>query len=108
MDRAKILHIEQLEETLRRKEGDYIYRFLQAQLNFFIAIEKELLSVSSERQKEIETLQEIITKLTQQLSDKDKQIEELKKSLKGNYHYNLYYIPLSSKFVTRSSIHIKS
>ena len=104
MDRAKILHIEQLEDTLRRKEGDSyknVYKFLQTQFIFFIAIENELLSVSSKRQKEIETLQEIITTLTQQLLDKDKQIEELKKSLKGN----LYYISLLSQFVTRSSIH---
>ena len=50
----------------------------------FIVIEKELLSVSTKRQKEVETLQEIITLLNGQLRERDKQIEELKQSLKGN------------------------
>ena len=50
----------------------------------FIVIEKELLSVSTKRQKEVETLQEIITLLNAQSRERDKQIEELKQSLKGN------------------------
>ena len=50
---------------------------------YLIVFEKELLSVSSERQREIETLQEAITSLTVQLKERDKQIEELKQSLKG-------------------------
>ena len=52
--------------------------------NCFIVFEKELLLVCDERQREIETLQEIITTLTLQLREKDKQIEEIKQSLKGN------------------------
>ena len=51
---------------------------------FLIVFEKELLSVSTERQKEIDTLQDVITSLTVQLRERDKQIEELKQSLKGN------------------------
>ena len=47
------------------------------------AFEKEVLSVSTEKQREIETLQEIITSLTLQLGERDKQIEGLKQSLKG-------------------------
>ena len=50
---------------------------------YSIVFEKELLSVSVERQGEIETLQEIIT-LRLQLRERDKQIEELKQNLKGN------------------------
>ena len=52
--------------------------------NCFIVFEKELFSVSVEKQREIETLQEIITTLTLQLRERDKQIEEIKQSLKGN------------------------
>ena len=51
---------------------------------FLIVLEKELLSVFNERQREIETLQEVITSLTVQLKERDKQIEVLKQSLKGN------------------------
>ena len=36
-------------------------------------------------QKEIETLQDIITLLTLQVRERDEQIEALKQSLKGNY-----------------------
>ena len=59
-------------------------------INFLLilykAIEKNILSVSTERQKELETLQEIITSLTLQLRERDQQIEELKQSLKGNWY----------------------
>ena len=48
--------------------------------------EKNILSVSAERQKELETLQEIITSLTLQLRERDQQIEELRQSLKGNWY----------------------
>ena len=50
----------------------------------YIATEKELLSVSVERQGEMEKLQEKLTTLTLQLRERDKQIEELKQSVKGN------------------------
>ena len=53
---------------------------------FLLVIEKELVSVATERQKEIETLQEIITSLTLQLRERDKQIEEIKPNLKGNWY----------------------
>ena len=49
-----------------------------------IATEKELLSVSAERKRELDILQEIVTSLTLQLRERDKRIEELKQSLKGN------------------------
>ena len=59
-------------------------------INFLLilykAIEKNILSVSAERQKELETLQEIITSLTLQVRERDQQIEELKQSLKGNWY----------------------
>ena len=40
--------------------------------------------MSVERQKELETPQNIITSLTLQLKERDQQIEELKQGLKGN------------------------
>ena len=43
--------------------------------------------MSLERQKEIGTLQEIITSLTLQLRQRDEHIEELKQNLKGNPYY---------------------
>ena len=48
---------------------------------FFLAKE---LSVSEQKQREIETLQEIITSLTLKLKDRDKAIEKLNQTLKGN------------------------
>ena len=45
--------------------------------------------MSAERQKEIEKLQEVTTSLSLQLQERDKQIEELKQSLKGKY-YSMY------------------
>ena len=42
--------------------------------------------MSAERQNEIEKLQEVTTSLTLQLQERDKQIEELKQSLKGKYN----------------------
>ena len=53
-------------------------------VNFsFLATEEKLFS-ESEKQREIEELQEIITSLTSQLRDKDKQNETLKQCLQGN------------------------
>ena len=52
-------------------------------LNFsFLATEKELLSV--EKQKEIDEQQKIITSLTLQLREQDKENETLKQTLQGN------------------------
>ena len=45
--------------------------------------------VAAERQKEIEKLQEVTTSLRLQLQERNKQIEELKQSLNGNY-YSMY------------------
>ena len=53
---------------------------------FLLVIEKELVSVADERQKEIEELQEIITSLTLQLRERDKQNEEIMQRLKGNWY----------------------
>ena len=79
--------IEDLTSDLKLKEGIiqqlsiiqsiYDYCFL------LIVIEKELLSLSAERQTELETLQEIIMSLTLRLKDRDKQIKELKQNLRG-------------------------
>ena len=54
--------------------------------SFHLVIKEEFMSVSTERQKEIEKLQEVTTSLTLQLRERDKQIEELKQSLKGNWY----------------------
>ena len=51
-----------------------------------------ILSVSAERQKELETLQEIVTSLTLQLRERDQQIKELKQNLKGNWYKSLLII----------------
>ena len=69
--------------------------------------------MSLERQKEIRTLQEIITSLTLQLRLRDEHIEELKQNLKGNPYYyvgvpfhckwlllDLTFIPKARKPVT--------
>ena len=60
-------------------------------INFLIilykAFEKNILSVSVERQKELETLQEIIMSLSLQLRERDKQLEDLKQSLKGTCNW---------------------
>ena len=81
--------------------------------SFFLVNEKESVSVSAERLKEIEKLQEIITSLTLQLQERDEQIEKLKQSLKGNSYYyiivtfccilllkDLAFIPKACKPVT--------
>ena len=78
--------IEDLMSILKLKEGCIINH---NKLFFgFLANEKELLSKSIETQKELETLQEIITSMTLQLREKDKQNEELKQSLKSIYNNN--------------------
>ena len=86
MNRAKILQIEQLRNTIKEREGEMLIMYTLYCVNgiFFTVFEKELLSVSNKRQREIETLQEIITSLTLKVRERDKQIEELKQSLKGN------------------------
>lgn len=63
----------------------FIYLYL-----FTIATEKEMLSQSGEKQKEIETLQEIITSLTLRLRESEKQNEELNQKLKGDWYYSRY------------------
>ena len=55
-------------------------------INNYLVIKEELLSVSAERQKELETLQEVITSLMLRLRERNKQFEELRQSLKGNWH----------------------
>ena len=54
-------------------------------MNFsFLATEKELFSVSVEKQREIGEQQKIITSMTLQLREKDKENETLKQNLQGN------------------------
>ena len=85
MNRAKIIQIEQLTNAIKKKECESLYILIICKYTIIItATEKELLSVSAERQRELETLQEIVTSLTLQLRERDQQIEELKQSLKGN------------------------
>ena len=50
----------------------------------FLATDNDFLLVLVEKQREMETLQEIITSLTLKLNERDKENEELKHSLKGN------------------------
>ena len=54
-------------------------------INNYLVIKEELLSVSAERQKELETLQEVITSLMLRLREKNKQFEVLRQNLKGNW-----------------------
>ena len=56
-------------------------------INNYLVIKEELLSVSAERQKELETLQEVITSLTLRLRERNKQFEALRQNLKGNWYY---------------------
>ena len=53
-------------------------------INNYLVIKEQLLSVSAERQKELETLQEVIISLTLRLRERNKQFEALKQTLKGN------------------------
>ena len=55
-------------------------------INNYLVIKEELLSVSAERQKELETLQEVITSLMLQLRERNGQFEALRQSLKGNWY----------------------
>ena len=55
-------------------------------INNYLVIKEELLSVSAERQKDLETQQEVITSLTLQLIERNKQFEALRWSLKGNWY----------------------
>ena len=55
-------------------------------INNYLVIKEELLSVSAERQKELETLQEVITSLMLRLRERNKQFEELRQRLKGNWY----------------------
>ena len=54
-------------------------------INNYIVIKEELLSVSAERQKKLETLQEVITFLMLRLRERNKQFEVLRQNLKGNW-----------------------
>ena len=56
---------------------------------FFI---DELLSVFAERQRETEILQKIITSIVLELRKKDKEIEELNKTLNGNKIVGLLFL----------------
>ena len=52
----------------------------------YVVINEELLSLSAERQKELETLQEVTMSLTLRLRERNKQFEGLRQSLKGNWY----------------------
>ena len=62
-----------------------IYQYIIV-INNYLVIKEELLSVSTERQKELETLQEVITSLMLQLRERNKQFETLRQNLKGNWY----------------------
>lgn len=48
-----------------------------------LALEENLRVESADKQREIETLQEVITSMSLQLREKEKEIEELQQSLKS-------------------------
>lgn len=52
-------------------------------LLFSIVNEIALMSISAERLREIQTLQEVVTSLTLQLKKRDKEIKDLKQKFKG-------------------------
>ena len=94
MKQIKEKEIEDLTSLLKTKEGimkQPSLIFMQASLyldNFFpiLVTERMVLSESNERQKELEILQEIITSLSLQLRDRDKENERLRQTLKGKLH----------------------
>ena len=60
-----------------------IYQYIII-INNYLVIKEELLSVSTERQNELEKLQEVTVSLMLQLRERNKQFEALRQSLKGN------------------------
>ena len=60
-----------------------IYQYIII-INNYLVIKEELLSVSAERQKELETLQEVTASLMLRLRERNKQFEALRQNLKGN------------------------
>ena len=62
-----------------------IYQYIIIIYNYFV-FKKELLSVLVERQKELETLQEVISSLMLQLKERNKQFKALRQSLKVNWY----------------------
>ena len=60
-----------------------IYQYIII-INNYLVIKEELLSVSAERQKELEILQEVTASLMLRLRERNKQFEALRQSLKGN------------------------
>ena len=55
-------------------------------INNYLVFKEELLSMSGERQKELETLQEVMTSLTLRLRERNKQFEALRQSFKSNWY----------------------
>ena len=62
-----------------------IYQYIIIIYNYFV-FKKELPSVLVERQKELETLQEVISSLMLQLKERNKQFRALRQSLKVNWY----------------------
>ena len=91
MRKVKEKAIEELKLCWKRKEGivhnsnhkSSLYHVINCFSCFYIAAEKNLLSMSAKRQIELEKLQEIITLLTLNLRERGKQIQRLNQSLKG-------------------------
>lgn len=53
---------------------------------FFLVVDEKSLSVSTEKQKEKDKQQNMVTSLQSQLKEKGKQIVALERSLKGNLY----------------------
>ena len=68
-----------------------IYQYIIITNNYLVIME-ELLSVSTERQKDLETLHEIIMSLTLQIRERNKQFKALRQNLKGNWYYSFFSI----------------
>ena len=62
-----------------------------------------MLSVSTERQKELDTLQEVITSLTLRLRERNNQFKTLKQNLKGNSLVTSHYMSLLLDLAFRSN-----
>ena len=75
MNKAKTLQIEKLVIDLRQKEGELQNCFIILYTRCFIWLGT---------QQDVEELQEIVTSLSLQLRERDKQIEDHGQGLKGN------------------------
>ena len=75
---------------------------------FFLVTGKKLHLASSETPGENDGVQDIITSLTLQLQERDKQIEKLKQNLRGSCNYLLLIVCMALLIITSSIITFNS